>query len=100
MSESVSAMICNIYRSSAKDEMYLYVSKTDLLKKVPEQLLGLFGKPVLVTTMLLTVEKKLSRVKVEDVIKNIAEKGYYLQMPPVLSQEMRALSEKNTKLSR
>ena len=96
----MSTVICNIYRSSAKEEMYLYVNKTELLQKVPEQLLGLFGKPVLVTTMLLTVDKKLSRAKVEDVIKGIAERGYYLQMPPALSQEMRELAEKNTKLSR
>lgn len=100
MADSVSTMICNIYRSTVKDEMYLYVSKTDLLQKVPEQLLGLFGKPVLVTTMLLTIDKRLSRVQAGDVIKNITEKGYFLQMPPVLSQDMRALAEKNTKLSR
>lgn len=96
----MTALLANIYRSSARDEMYLYVAKTDLLTRVPEQLSALFGKPVLVTTMLLSAEKKLARAKVEDVIKSIHEKGYYLQMPPAITDEMRQLAEKNTKLPR
>lgn len=93
-------ILMNIYRSNLKDEMYLYVSKADLLTKVPEQLLVLFGKPQLVTTMLLNADKKLARAKAADVHNNLMEKGYYLQMPPPMSNEMRALAEKNSKLAR
>ena len=39
-------IICSIYRSKKKDEMYLYVDKTKALSLVPEALLVMFGKPV------------------------------------------------------
>ena len=96
---SVTPLLINIYRSPKKDEMYLYVEKTALLSHVPEQLLNLFGKPVLVTTMLLTEEKKLARAQTAEVIKSIQEKGFYLQMPPSLPEDMRELANKNSKLS-
>ncbi|HBJ29586.1 MAG TPA: hypothetical protein DDZ08_17035, partial [Cobetia sp.] len=38
-------MICEIYKSAKKDEMYLYVEKARGLKDVPESLLGIFGTP-------------------------------------------------------
>ena len=41
-----------------------------------------FGKPVAVFTMILTADKKLARVNVDDVRAAIDEQGFYLQMPP------------------
>lgn len=75
-------LICEVFKSSRKDEMYLYVDKRQGLADVPEQLLETFGKPVPVFTMLLTADKKLSRVNAEDVVLGIKEQGFYLQMPP------------------
>lgn len=75
-------LICEVFKSSRKDEMYLYVDKRQGLTQVPEPLLETFGKPLPVFTMLLTADKKLSRVKAEDVIEGIKDKGFYLQMPP------------------
>ncbi|MEA2119375.1 YcgL domain-containing protein [Halovibrio sp. HP20-50] len=75
-------LICEVFKSSRKDEMYLYIDKRQGLKQVPEQLLETFGKPVPVFTMLLTADKKLSRVKAVDVVEGIKENGFYLQMPP------------------
>ena len=75
-------MICSIYRSPKKDEMYLYVAKSVGLEKVPEQLLTMFGKPQHRMDMLLTPEKELARAKASDILDEMAEKGYYLQMPP------------------
>ena len=97
---SKTPLLVNIYRSPKKDDMYLYVDKSDALGRVPEQLLALFGRPALVTTMLMTPEKKLARAQAPDVIQAIREKGFYLQMPPVLPEEMRELAEKNSKLGR
>ncbi len=37
--------ICSIYRSLKRNEMYLYVLKSDALERVPEPLLAAFGKP-------------------------------------------------------
>jgi uncharacterized protein YcgL (UPF0745 family) len=36
----MSLLLLSIYKSSKKDEMYLYVPKTDGLKNIPEALLS------------------------------------------------------------
>lgn len=93
-------LLCDIYRSPRENEMYLYVEKKQGLEKVPEKLLALFGKPVHVTTMLLTAERKLARADVEKVMHAVQDQGYYLQMPPVVEDEMRAIAVQNSKLPR
>ena len=92
--------LCDIYRSPRESEMYLYVSKQQGMQAVPEKLQELFGKPVHVTTLLLTPERKLARADVEKVLNALEEQGYYLQMPPVVDDEMRAIAAQNTKLPR
>lgn len=74
--------ICAIFKSSKKDEMYLYVDKKEGLERVPEVLLEHFGKPVDVMTMLVRSDKKLARADSAKVLSEIEEKGFYLQMPP------------------
>ncbi|MDO6561810.1 YcgL domain-containing protein [Amphritea sp. 1_MG-2023] len=74
--------ICSVYRSSKKDEMYLYVDKTEKLERVPDPLKEMFGAPIHVFDMLLTPDKALSRADAAQVLADIAEKGYFLQMPP------------------
>ena len=75
-------LLCEIFKSSRKDEMYLYVDKRYGLTEVPQALLERFGKPVPVMTLILTPEKSLGRAKVGDVMAAIREKGFYLQLPP------------------
>ncbi len=74
--------ICSIYKSAKREEMYLYVRKTDGFKRVPEALVAMFGKATLFGTLLLTPEKKLARADVTLVLADIQEKGFYLQLPP------------------
>ena len=74
--------ICDIYKSPKKDEMYLYVRKSDGLTRIPEALLAMFGKPKHYVTLLLGSDRKLARAEAPKVIAEIAEKGFYLQMPP------------------
>ncbi|WP_323846783.1 YcgL domain-containing protein [Microbulbifer magnicolonia] len=93
-------VLCDIYRSPRKEEMYLYVDKRDGTSKVPENLLQLFGKPQHVTTMLVTPEKKLARADANKVLNEICECGYYLQMPPLADSEMNAIAAQNSKLQR
>ncbi|QIL89942.1 YcgL domain-containing protein [Microbulbifer harenosus] len=93
-------LLCDIYRSPRKDEMYLYVQKQDGVSKVPESLQQLFGAPVHVTTMLITPERKLARADAQKVIHALQEQGYYLQMPPAQDDEMRAIAAQNSKLPR
>lgn len=92
--------ICSIYRSPREDEMYLYVIKADGLKRVPEALLEMFGKPKHAMTLLLTAERNLARVDIGKVMAALVEKGYYLQMPPPpTDDEMTSIKYRNTMLS-
>ena len=74
--------LCSIYKSRRKEETYLYVSMKDDLSRVPEALLETFGRPELVTKLLITEDRKLARVEASKVLKSIVEQGFYLQLPP------------------
>ncbi|MFT4766356.1 MAG: hypothetical protein ACI9OH_003483 [Oleispira sp.] len=75
-------LLCNIYKSRRKEETYLYVSLADDLSRVPEVLLETFGRPELVTKMIITPERKFARVEANKVLASIKDQGFYLQLPP------------------
>ena len=62
--------------------MYLYVDKRKGLTPFLRRCLQRLESPVAVFTMILTADKKLARVNVDDVRAAIDEQGFYLQMPP------------------
>ena len=74
--------ICQIYRSPRRAEMYLYVDKARGLADVPEALLQQFGEPQPVMVLALDAGRRLARVAVVDVLDSIAQRGFFLQMPP------------------
>jgi uncharacterized protein YcgL (UPF0745 family) len=74
--------LCMIYKSPKKGEMYLYVERKDELRRVPAELLALFGTPVPVTTLLIDAGRKLARADAAQVLADIERRGFYLQMPP------------------
>ncbi|MEH6579394.1 MAG: YcgL domain-containing protein [Amphritea sp.] len=80
--------ICSVFKSSKKDEMYLYVDKQEKLSKVPDALKKIFGTPIHVFDMLLTPEKELARIEAPKVLADIQEQGFFLQMPPVKDDYM------------
>ena len=75
-------VICTVYRSSREAELYIYVKREDGLCKVPQELLAKLGQTSEVLTLRLTPDRKLARVRATDVLAAIADKGYYLQLPP------------------
>ncbi|MBE9540168.1 MAG: YcgL domain-containing protein [Proteobacteria bacterium] len=79
-------IFCQIYKSSKNTEMYLYVEKAHGLADVPEALMKRFGEPETLMTLMLDPEKKLARADMNEVIRNIEQKGFYLQMPPTAAQ--------------
>lgn len=91
--------ICNVYKSTQVQGMYLYIEKSEGLERVPELLMAKFGAPKLVMTMLIKKEQMLSTVTGERVLLEVTERGFYLQMPPQEVEEQRVLALKNTKLS-
>lgn len=83
-----SRLICEIVKSPRRDEMYLYLDKTQGMTPVPQALRERFGTPIPVMTLLLRAERPLARVDVTKVIASIREQGFYLQMPPAKDPEM------------
>mgnify|MGYP001813400428 FL=1 len=79
-------LLVEIFRGSLKPEAYLYVDKANGLADVPEVLLGQFGEPQTVMTLLLEPRRKLARADAAEVLAKIEEQGYYLQMPPTTAQ--------------
>lgn len=93
-------ILCDIFRSTKKPDLYLYVPKLKGLKEVPEPLLNLFGKPELAFSLLLTKERKLAKEDIELVMQSLEEKGYFLQLPRVENdEEMQRIAELNSKMS-
>lgn len=84
---SIEKRICSIFKSPRKNEMYLYVDKKEGLDRVPDELLSIFGAPVPVFDLLLTAQRKLAREDVAQVLANIEQQGYHLQMPPPPDEE-------------
>ena len=82
----MSQMLCQIYRSSRKQEMYLYVEKSRGMVDVPEVLMKQFGEPEEVMLLMLDSKRKLARADVSEVMSCIAEQGFYLQMPPTAAE--------------
>ncbi len=79
-------MLASVYRSKAKDQMYLYITTKDDFSKIPEALLKMFGMPEFALQLNLEKRKKLARVELSDVKKALETEGYYLQMPPVIHE--------------
>lgn len=72
-----------IYKSPRQDEMYLYLAQRDGFSAVPAPLLERFGRPQFVMELELAPGRTLARENPEEVRRNLAERGYHLQMPPV-----------------
>ena len=75
-------MFCQVYRSPRKEEMYLYVEKSAGLDCVPQALLQRFGEPEPVMLLHLNGERRLARVDADEVLAQVRDQGYFLQMPP------------------
>ena len=80
--------LCWIYRSAKQNEMYLYMPKKDDFEDIPEVLMSRFGNPSFVMELELHAERKLARADVNEVIKSLADNGFYLQMPPEINVEL------------
>lgn len=75
-------MLCVIYRSTKRDQTYLYVEKKDDFSRVPEELLKGFGVPQFSMMLNLANREKLATADIVKVRQSLEEQGYYLQVPP------------------
>ena len=82
------ALRCWVYRSSRKDEMYLYLSREDGFDSLPAPLQQQFGRPSLVMQLELHSQRRLAREDAARVMQNLRQHGYHLQLPPQLRPEL------------
>jgi uncharacterized protein YcgL (UPF0745 family) len=75
-------MQCWIYKGSRRAETYLFLCAEDDTSQVPEALLEAMGDLQLVMELSLSRERNLARASVEQVMRDLEQRGYYLQMPP------------------
>ncbi len=78
-------MLCFIYKSLKKDELYLYINKKDDFSAIPETLYSSFGRLEFVMELRLSPERKLAREDVNRVMSNLESKGFFVQMPPTMT---------------
>ena len=75
-------MNCSIYKGRKRPDDYLYVENEDDFSRVPDALLQIMGELSLVINLELSPERKLAQADVTQVMQQLAEQGYYLQIPP------------------
>ena len=76
------AMQTWVYKCTRKADTYLYVDRKDDFTRVPNALLDMIGKLVLVLEMDLSAREKLARADISEVREMLSERGFYLQLPP------------------
>jgi uncharacterized protein len=82
------AVRCTIYKGAREEGLYLYLEHGAEFKNVPEALLKRMGSTSEVMTILIDSEKKLARVQASQVLKEIEEKGFFLQLPPQFNPQL------------
>lgn len=87
--------LCTVYRSLKKADTYLYVEKNGDFDKVPDQLKSLLGKLTLVMTLDLDKRANLGQADLAKVKEELAEKGFYLQLPPPTENMLDELKQQN-----
>jgi len=75
-------MKCTVLRSSEKDFTYIYLLEGHDFDDLPVALKKVFGEPGFVMDLELSAERKLAYEDVLQVMQNLGEQGYHLQMPP------------------
>ena len=76
------AMQCVVYKSLRQFDYFLFVKKDDGLERVPDALKTLLGNLQQITELELHAQRKLAQADAVEVMAQIEEQGYFLQMPP------------------
>ncbi len=74
--------LCYIYRSLRKDGLYLFVLEEDEFDCIPESVMTHVGKLEKAMELELHPDLKLARGSADEVLANLKERGFHLQMPP------------------
>ncbi len=89
-------MLCHIYRSNHKLDTYLYLVEKDDFSVIPADLLRVFGIPEFSFSFDLTRDRELAREDSGEVLENLENQGYHLQLQDdILVEQMLALKGLN-----
>lgn len=75
-------MQCVVYKSLRQFDYYLFVKKDDGFSRLPDGLKQILGVLEKVIDLELDENRTLVQADVVEVMQQIEEKGYFLQMPP------------------
>ena len=78
---------CTVYRSSRKEETYLFLAEDTQFEDLPEELQRTFGDPLRVMELDLGQTRRLARADPGEVRARLESVGYFLQLPPDLPVE-------------
>lgn len=73
---------CYIYKCLRKPETYLFVLKENDFSAVPAPLLDALGKVEKVIDIELTPQRKMARGNAHQIINDLKQTGFHLQLPP------------------
>lgn len=79
-------MHCTIYKGKKRPDDYLYVEKEGDFTRVPQALLDIMGELHLVINLELSADRQLAQADVMQVMRQLSEQGYYLQIPPKIHE--------------
>ena len=79
-------MHCAIYKGKKRPDDYLYVENEDDFSRVPQDLLNMMGTLSLVISLELSTDRQLAQADVTQVMQQLSEQGYYLQIPPKIHE--------------
>jgi hypothetical protein len=89
-------MLCHIYRSDIKFDTYLYLAEKDDFSVIPDDLLRVFGTPEFSFSFDLKQERELAREDTGQVLENLVNQGYHLQLQSdILVEQMLAMKAVN-----
>jgi uncharacterized protein YcgL (UPF0745 family) len=71
-----------VYKSSRRENTYLFIDHENNFDNVPEALVNLLGDLTLVIDVVLEPGRKLAQADPVDVMHHINNQGYFLQLPP------------------
>ena len=80
--------VVTVYRSERRPGTYIYVDAADDFARVPADLAKHFGQPVYAMELELTADFNLVQASAAQVLSEIHDNGFYLQLPPAVDPEM------------
>lgn len=76
-------MKCYVYKSSRRSDTYVFLgARDDFFSLLPDMLRQQLGALSLALELDLSPERRLAMADAAAVMASIADKGYYLQLPP------------------